>query len=177
MGTRLFVPVLVALLAATPAAINGQDTIPVPPPAQVDTAAMVALVLEAFPVLIDPETTNGPVVEVQKDLTCYGHPECRQHPESTELLFAYAAEHGLRFVDEQLEMVPCTWNREAHPEGRGRRLAVRPPRYHPKYGWSMTITTHCVVREGRGFAFGMAYRFEYTDGEWRMTGRPMMFIT
>jgi len=177
MRTIGLVPVLAALLAALPATIEGQDTTPVPPPAEVDTAAMVALVLEAFPAQTDPEATEGRVVEIQKDLTCSGHPECRQHPESTELLFAYAAEHGIRFVDEHAEMVACTGNREAHPEGRGLRLAIRPPRYHPDHGWSMMVVTRCVLTGGLGFTFGMNYRFEYTDGEWRVTGRPTMIIT
>lgn len=169
IGLLAKVALVIAAIVCVPAGGTAQEPI--------DLALMLGTALEEF------ETPNGPIIEVEPQVSCPGETPAESEPcslaELDSVIVHYAEEVGARLETADAPRPPCRWNEIDAGDRMGVRLsaAVRKQR---DGSFRVSVTVRCV-RDPEdafgGFLQSNIYPFEYVDGEWRRVGDVITIIT
>jgi hypothetical protein len=169
IGFLLRVSLIIAAIVFAPAGGTAQEPI--------DLALMLGTALKEF------ETSNGPIIEVEPQVSCPGETPVEPEPCSLAEVDSVIAHHaevvGARMEAADSPLPLCRWSEVDAGDRMGVRLsaAVREQR---DGSLSVSVTVGCV-RDPEdafgGFLQSNIYPFGYVDGEWRRVGDVITIIT
>lgn len=169
MGVLAKVSLVIAPIVCAPAGGRAQNPI--------DLALMLGTALEEF------ETPNGPIIEVEPQVSCPGETPAESEPcsfaEVDSVIAHYAEEVGARMETADSPRPPCRWNEVDAGDRKGARLSVA-VREQQDGSFRVSVTVRCVGDPEDafgGFLQSNIYPFEYMDGEWRRVGDAKTIVT
>jgi len=142
-----------------------------------DVALMLGAALEEF------ETPNGPIVEVEAQVSCPGAAPGEQEPclhaEVDSVIARYAEEVRAPLEVAGSPLPPCRWNQVESGDRMGVRLSAAVGEMQDG-SFSVTVAVRCLEdpgRFGRGFVHSVTYPFMYVDGEWSRVGDSLTIVS